>query len=157
MLAGASIGGKNTSSSTSSSSSSKKATKMSSISQSSLEIGDGVEGGVKSSVKSHTSSLATSALLATKQSSVDGEIVSSETIGEKSSRAAESQKEKVVADGQVVSQSGFNMEKTSNSKLRATKEMSQEELDSFFKQKSIQEKPVESLNYDKDSNVFEVK
>jgi hypothetical protein len=163
MLAGTSLGGGGSnisSSSVNSSSSSKKVSKMSSISQSSLEIAEGgslADSSVKQSVKSHSSSVASSSLVASQSKSVDGELVSAETVAERSSRARESQKEKVVEDGQVLVDTGFKMEQSSAAKLRATKEMSQQELDSFFKGDAITGKPLEALNFDKDANTFEVK
>jgi len=161
MLAGTNIGSSSLSSSSISSASSKKqVSKMSSISQSSLEVAEGsslADASVKSSVKSHSSSVSSSSLLASQTKSVDGEIVSAETVAERSSKARESQKEKVVEDGQVLVDTGFKMEQSSAAKLRATKEMSQQELDGFFRGDAITGKPLEALNFDKDANTFEVK
>jgi len=161
LLAGTSLGSNKQSSniSNSSVSSSSKISKMSSISQSSMEIEEGGSGpSVTSSVKQQSSSAATSASLVSQQKIVDGQVVQAETIGEKASLASQSQKEKVVQDGQVLVDTGSKSETSSAGKLRATKEMSQAELDAFFKQDAaIAGKATEALNYDKDKSLFEVK
>jgi hypothetical protein len=57
----------------------------------------------------------------------------------------------------VTSEHGFNVEQTKEAKLRATKDMSKEELDSFFKQPAITGKSPEALKFQKETNSFEVK
>lgn len=113
---------------------------------------------VKSSMKQQSSSLASTASLSQEQKIVDGKLVKAETLAEKASIANQSQKEKVVEDGKVLVDTGSRSETTSAGLLKATKEMSQGELDSFFQgNPAIAGKPTEALNYDKDKNVFEVK
>jgi hypothetical protein len=108
-------------------------------------------------MKSHSTSVASSSLVASQSKSVDGEVVSAETVAERSSRARESGKERVIEDGQVLVDTGFKTEQTSAAKLKATREMSGAELDNFLQSDSIKGKPLEALNFDKDANTFEVK
>jgi hypothetical protein len=96
--------------------------------------------------------------MSSEQKIVDGQVVKAETLAEKASLASQSQKEKVVQDGQVLVDTGSKSEVSSAGRLMATKAMSQAEIDSFFQQDAaITGKPVEALNYDKQNNVFEVK
>jgi len=136
------------------SSSSSSSTKMSSA-QSSFDAGDGPN--VKTSMTSHSASSAKSAALSQNVKMVDGQVVSAETTADKSVKKAESGKEKVTEDGKVVSDHGFKMEHSKDAHLKATKEMSEAELNNFFRQEAIAGKKPEALPFDKESNSFEVK
>jgi len=151
-----STGLNNSSSSVMSSSkkSSSSSTKMSSA-QSSFDAGDGPS--VKTSMTSHSASSEKSAALSQNVKIVDGQVVSAETTADKSVKKAESGKEKVTEDGKVISDHGFKMEHSKDAHLKATKEMSEAELNDFFRQSSIAGKKPEALPFDKESNSFEVK
>lgn len=123
-----------------------------------LVDGTGIQPSVKSSVKESSSSLASTASLSSEQKIVDGQLVKAQTAADRASIASKSDKEKVVEDGQVLVDTGSKSETSSAALLRATKEMSQAELDSFFQgNPAIAGKTTEALNYDKEKNQFEVK
>lgn len=107
-------------------------------------------------MKSHSSSTAKSAALEQKASIIDGQLVDTETKADRSLKKAEKGEEKTMEGSQVTSKTGYNMEHSKEAHLRATKEMSKEELDSFFRQPAITSTKPEALNFDKDSNSFEV-